>query len=515
MTVDNGRVIGKYRIVSLIGRGAMGEVYRAIDTTLGRQVALKILPDDVARDPRRIALFEREAWALASMPAHPNIATIYETGAADGYRFLALEFVDGKSLESELADPLPLDDVVDVGIQIAEALCAAHAGGIVHRDIKPANIIRTPAGAVKVLDFGIAKPSASSALVSEHVTQMETSPGVMVGTPEYMSPEQTEGQSLDGRSDLFSLGIVLYRLATGRLPFKGSTPWQTIEEIRHSEPQFDTIKSVPFADIVRRCLRKDRTARYASAVDLLSDLGALRHDRKRHQRPSMPERRTFSFGTATEIVTAIFAAATALVNESASFPFEVRFGLVVVCAIVGTATFTWEHAGRSRHLTKAVIVAAGVGVILLLQFVIRYDTLRVMQPEGLTTSGRVELRPARTPVLLTVNAYVEMQAAAITDFTPLGYPRGQPANISDQSSFTTFDRQLTVDTFGRPQYVTVDYTLASPAILRIEAYVDDAPGVRVLSQEDLSWYNDLSLVAGLCLIAAGLALFFWRSRRRS
>lgn len=251
----------------------MGDVYLAVDAKLGRQVAIKMLPRAAEQDPERIERLTREAQAASSLN-HSNIAHIYEIGEEAGCRFIAMEYVDGRMPAG------PTDAVIDLGIQLADALEAAHAKGIVHRDIKPSNLMVTPRGQLKVLDFGVAKRNASTAM--NESTVLATAPGVVVGSAAYLSPEQALGRDVDARSDLFSVGIVLYELATGRPPFSGSGPVETIDRILHAtpEPISKTNRSAPpeLARIIAKCLEKDRERRYQSATDLLVDLKNLRRD---------------------------------------------------------------------------------------------------------------------------------------------------------------------------------------------------------------------------------------------
>ena len=286
-----GRTISHYRIVEKLGAGGMGEVFLAEDTRLDRKVALKILPAAMASDRDRAQRFVREAKAASAL-SHPNVCVVHEVGETDdGLLFIAMEHISGATLESVLASrELGTAELLDVAVQVGDALDEAHGKGITHRDIKPANIMITARGQAKVLDFGLAKRQRphEDAAGTETATQAETAFGVLLGTVQYMSPEQALGRSVDHRSDIFSFGIVLYQMAAGRRPFVGASAVETLDRIIHSEPETIVSADRPIPSdlerIIRRCLEKDRERRYQSAREIVSDLKAL----KRHLEAQQP-----------------------------------------------------------------------------------------------------------------------------------------------------------------------------------------------------------------------------------
>ncbi|HYK88339.1 MAG TPA: protein kinase [Acidobacteriota bacterium] len=289
-----GKRLGPYEILSLIGRGGMGEVYRVRDTRLDRIEALKILPTEVAADTERIRRFVREAHAASALN-HPNIATIYEIGESDGVRWIAMELVEGETLAERLTErPLAVEEILDIGIQTTESLEAAHRKGIIHRDIKPANLMITSEGRVKVLDFGLAKikrtggPAAAATVSSE----THTIPGIVMGTARYMSPEQILGQSVDHRTDVFSAGAVLYQLAVGQPPFAGKSSSAIFDSILHQTPAWPphACATIPeeLRRIIHKSLEKFREMRYQSAADLCADLKHLKHDLERERLIAQP-----------------------------------------------------------------------------------------------------------------------------------------------------------------------------------------------------------------------------------
>jgi len=285
-----GRSIGHYKIVSLLGRGGMGEVYLAEDSRLERKVALKVLPAAFTQNRDRVRRFEREAKAASALN-HPNILTIHEIGEVDGAHYIVSEFVEGETLRALMErGRLGISEAIVIADQVAGALSVAHGAGIIHRDIKPENVMMRPDGLVKVLDFGLAKlterPAAAPEADSqaETIARLSTEPGVVMGTVSYMSPEQARGLKVDHRTDIFSLGVMLYEMIAGRRPFAGATPSETIAAILRDEPPPLTAHS-PDAPrelerIVGKALRKDREDRYQGVKDLLLDLKSLQQENR-------------------------------------------------------------------------------------------------------------------------------------------------------------------------------------------------------------------------------------------
>ena len=372
-----GQAVSHYRIVSLLGAGGMGEVYLAEDTRLARNIAIKLLSADFTKDGDRVRRFQQEARAASALN-HPNIITIHETGEFQDRHFMATEFIDGETLRQRMRRAtLDLGEMLDIAIQVANALAAAHHAGIVHRDIKPENIMLRPDGYVKVLDFGLAKvaeqqPSKGDS--SEPVPDdTDTTPGLLLGTVKYMSPEQARGLGLDGRSDIFSLGVVIYEMIAARAPFNGQTNSDLIASILKEEPlplsNYSAGVPAELQKIVSKALRKEREARYQAVRDMLVDLEALKEKFKLGTKPqrqteskdradvtdaSSSAARTWGkFNSSASQVGALrtITRAQFLINEIKRHKTGVAFAAIILCIAVAAVFYETNSTLRKRSAT--------------------------------------------------------------------------------------------------------------------------------------------------------------------
>lgn len=349
-----GKRLGQYQILSRIGKGGMGEVYLATDEALARQVALKLLPAEFAADPERLHRFEREARAAAAT-AHPNIVAIHEIGECDGIHFIAEEFVEGQTLRRRIEDGrLPLLEALDIAAQTADALAAAHAAGIVHRDIKPENLMLRPDGYVKVLDFGLAslsRPLVADSTSSPAAVTGETTPGTILGTVNYMSPEQTRGQKADARSDLWSLGVVLYEMLTQRRPFNGESAPDVFVAIldREPPPLSSSLKAPPeLESLLAGLLAKNRAQRSSSASLLAAELKRL-HRRLELENERDAETKASALTVAGNSAPALKPNANPIYKESAAVTRPRRAMIVpAIFLAIGLMAIIWWMLGRQN-----------------------------------------------------------------------------------------------------------------------------------------------------------------------
>ena len=406
------RQVSHYRVMERLGSGGMGTVWLAEDLQLGRRVALKFLSDEMAQHQAALERFKLEARAASSLN-HPNICTIYEIGEADGEYFIAMEYIEGEPLERYISrHRLELDELLDLAIQISDALDAAHTKGILHRDIKPANIVITPRGQVKILDFGLAKLIAAGrgaeqptyagttmATSSEHLT----SPGMAVGTTAFMSPEQARGRELDARSDLFSFGAVLYEMATGKLPFDGETAAVIFDGILNRDPippiQINPQLPPKLDEIIRTALEKDRDLRYQSAADMRAELKRLK--------------RATSSGRVPAVASSSAVAVSQPAKPARSKAIYAVLGGVGVIALAVAAYFLWpthEHGFDLQHMQITQVTTTGnAGDAALspdrryIVYVLHEGEQESLWVEQLATGSNVRILPPEQATYVALN----------------------------------------------------------------------------------------------------------------
>ncbi|HET9793264.1 MAG TPA: protein kinase [Thermoanaerobaculia bacterium] len=413
MTLPAGDRLGPYEIISLLGSGGMGEVYRARDTRLGRTVALKILPEAVAADPERVRRFEMEARSASAL-ADPRIVTVFDVGAERGIHFIATELVEGSDLRHLLeGGPVPPARVIEIAAQIAEGLAAAHEQGIVHRDLKPENVLINRSGAVKIADFGLAKQTdRSSGDLSQMATAAadSTATGIVMGTVAYMSPEQARGARVDFRSDQFSLGLILYEMAAGRRAFARGNPADTLSAILRDDPpplaSASPGMSEPFARIVHRCLEKDPERRYGSTSDLAHDLkGLVASSPSTVAAKTSPPLRKFVIPLALALAAAALAAFLFLRHpKPVSEPIN-SLAILPFVSSSGKADMEFLTDGITESLINKVSQVSGLRVI--------------SRTSAFHYKGR-EIDPAKVARELDVRAILTGHVAAVGDSLSVG-----------------------------------------------------------------------------------------------